>query len=446
MGAASRLSSQAKPVLAVIGSGHAGFEAARTLERQLSDAEADLLMISDTDHLNYSSLLPLVASGVIDPRHNAVALHRTLRRTRILLGEVSSVDLEARAVTVLHPGGMQRRYPWDQLLLTPGSVPRATGHPGVEDQALRFHTLADAVELRDHVLEQLQVADAATDEAERRARCTFIVVGAGYSGTEVTAQLQLLTCRTLPRFPTLGRDMLRWILVEAGTGVLQELNPKLGRHAGARLRARGVDIRLCTTISELVGTKATLSDGDEISSHSVIWTAGITPSPLVARLNLPTERGRVSVAPDLGVPGHPDVFAAGDAAAVPDLTRPGQLCGQTAQHATRQGVRAGQNMAARLRGRPPRNYRHRDLGFVVDLGGRDAAANPLHLPLTGLAAKVVTLGYHLWAIPTAGNKLRVGTDLVLNAIAPDQDVRVRSVNDETPLRLTHNGLRSRESP
>jgi len=413
-----------RPVVLIVGSGHAGFEAAKALERLLHADEAEVLLVSDIDHMNYVSLLPEVSAGILDPRHNAVALHRVLKRTRILLGEARGINLDAHTTTVRHSSGSIREYHWDRLLLTPGSVPRSSTIPGLTEHAFAFRTLPQAVYLRDHVLQQLEIADAIADPAHRAARCTFVVVGGGHSGTEFIAQMQLVVERALPRFPTLTRHELRWVLLDAGPTILFELDPHLVRHATARLTERGIDIRTNTTVDKITEDAAFLSDGDGIATRTVVWTAGVAADPLVAALGLPTERGRVVVNPDLHVPGHPNMFAAGDAAAVPDLTRPGRLCGATAQHATRQGRRAAANIVASLRGAPTRNYRHRDLGFVIDLGGRDAAANPLHVPLSGLPAKAVTKGYHLWAMPTVTNKARVLTDWLLDLVTSNQEVRL----------------------
>jgi NADH dehydrogenase len=414
-------------VVLVIGSGYAGFEAARKLEKLLVPGEAEVVLISDVDHLDYVSLLPEVAAGVIDPRHNAVSLHRTLRKTRVLLGTVARLDLTARKAFCQHRDGTERALSYDRLILAPGSVPKTFPTPGLE-HAFAFRTLAQAVYLRDHLQNQLEIADATDDPAEREAYCTCLVVGAGYSGTEFVAQMQLVAARMLPLFPRV--TSVRWVLIDAAPRILPELDRRLGEHATKRLADRGLGIRPETTVDRLEPGRAVLSDGTTLATHTVVWTAGVTPAPLIASLDLPTTAGRLEVTPDLQVPGHPGVFAVGDAAAVPDLTKPGKLCGATAQHATRQGKRAAANVVASLRGEPLRNYRHRDLGFVVDLGGLDAAANPLGIPLSGLPAKVVTRGYHLLAIPTMANKVRVAVDWTLAALIQDQGVRLGFVTDQ----------------
>jgi NADH dehydrogenase len=173
-------------------------------------------------------------------------------------------------------------------------------------------------------------------------------------------------------------------------------------------------VRTGQSVSRADATGVLLTTGEYVATHSLIWCVGVRPGPLVEDLGLPTERGRLTVGADLQVPGHPEVFAAGDCAGVPDLTRPGNLTGMTAQHAQRQGKRVAASVIASLRGRPGREYRHRDLGFIVDLGGADAAADPLGLALSGLPAKTVTRAYHLYSMP--GNRIRTFTDWALNTV------------------------------
>jgi NADH dehydrogenase len=403
-----------RPTVLVVGSGFAGFHCMRRLEKHLPPDAAELLLASSADYLLYSPLLPNVAAGVVEPRHIAVALHAALRRAKVLVGHVVAVDLARRTATLLHLEGATQELTWDRLVLAPGGVTRTLKIPGVAEHALGMKTLAEATYLRDHVLRELEKADAADDPAHRRACCTFVVVGAGYSGTETAAQMQLVTTRATADYPRVRADDLRWVLIDLAPRVLPELGERLGDDAMEVLRRRGVEVRLGTTVEEATGDKVRLSDGDTIPTHTLVWCTGVTPSPLIQTLGLPTERGRLKVGADLRVAGAEDVFAFGDAAAVPDLTRPGQLTGQTAQHAQRQGKLAARNVAASLGFGKAVPYRHRDLGFAVDLGGFDAVASPFGVALGGLPGLVATRGYHLLALPSAGNRIRVSLDWLLD--------------------------------
>jgi NADH dehydrogenase len=246
-----------------------------------------------------------------------------------------------------------------------------------------------------------------------------VVVGAGYTGTEVAAQGVLYTDALTRHRPDLHPE---WLLIDTADTVLPSLDQRLGAASDRVLRERGVEVRLGTSVKEATADGVRLSDGDYVPTRSLIWCVGVRPDPLIQSLGLATKQGRLVVDEFLNVPQHPEVFACGDAAAVPDLTRPGELTGMTAQHATRQGATVATNIAASYGRGKPRAYRHHDLGFVVDLGGLDAAANPLGVPLTGFVAKAVTRGYHLISMP--GNRVRVAADWLLDAVLPRQGVQL----------------------
>jgi NADH:ubiquinone reductase (H+-translocating) len=422
-----------RPTILVVGSGFAGFHCVRRLERLLSPEAAEIVLASPIDYLLYAALLPQVAAGVIEPRHLAVALHGTLERTRVVLSHVVTVDVRAQTATLRRPDGSTEQLGWSRLVLAPGSVTRTFNTPGVVEHAKGLKSLAEAVYLRDHMLQELDNADAAGGGGRRRACCTFVVVGGGYSGTELAGQMQLFTRRAVASYPRLRLEDLRWVLVERAPRLLPELNPRLGAGALDVLHGRGVEVHLTTSVEEATADSVRLSDGDTIPTHTLVWCAGVTPSPLIETLGLPTEKGRLRVGADLRVPEAPNVFAFGDAAAVPDLTRPGTLTGQTAQHAQRQGRVAARNVAASLGHGTRRVYRHRNLGFVVDLGGWDAVADPLGIALPRLPALAVTRGYHLLALPASGSRLRIGLDWLLELLTRPQTTQLGFLQDQQTL-------------
>ena len=419
-----------RPRVVVVGSGFAGFTCARELERRLGPEDAELVLASPTDYLLYSPLLPEVATGAQDARNIAVPLHGALKRTRIILGDTTGVDLEARTCVVSPPNASKRVVGWDRLVLAPGGVTRSFPIPGLAERARGLKSLGEALYLRDHVLRQLELADASDDPDERRARCTFVVVGAGYVGTEFTAQMQHFTSKALANYPRLEPGNLRWMLLDTAPRVLPELGERLGEAALGLLGRRGVEIRLQTTIVEANEESLELSDGTSVPTRTLVWSVGVAASPLVATLGLPLEKGRLVVNERLTVPGRPGVFALGDCAAVPDLTRPGQVTPPTAQHATRQGKAAARNVAASLGHGTPKPYRHSDLGLVADLGGKEAVAKPLGIELSGIAAKAVTLAYHLYALPSTPHRLRVGLDWALGAVLPSPLVQLGLIREE----------------
>jgi NADH:ubiquinone reductase (H+-translocating) len=425
-----------RPRIVIVGAGFAGYHAARTLSR-LSRGRVDIALVNPMDYFLYLPLLPEVAAAVLDPRRVAVSLPETLPDVRLILGEADRIDLDARQVRWVDPEGGRGSCGYDRLVLAVGSVTKLLTIPGVNEHAHGFRGIAEALYLRDHMTRQVELADLTDDPAERAARTTFVVVGAGYTGTEVAAQGVLYTDVLHARHPRLGGERPRWKLLDLAERILPELHPRLSRAADAVLRARGVDVRTGVSVREATREGVRLSDGEFVATRSLIWCVGARPDPLVDELGLKTERGRLVVDEYLTVPGYPDVYAIGDAAAVPDLTRPGELTPMTAQHAQRHGMRAAHNIAASYGHGKRRPYRHHDLGFIVDLGGTQAAANPLGLPLTGLPAKAVARGYHLLALPA--NRTRTAADWLLDAALSRQVVQLGLVAPATiPLDSTAN--------
>ena len=274
------------------------------------------------------------------------------------------------------PEGVSGQCDYDELILTAGSVNKLLPIPGIADYAHGFRSINEAIYLRDQITRQLEMAAVATDAEERAARCTFVVVGAGYTGTEVAAQGQLLTARLARRLTGLAGQPIRWMLLDTAPRVLPELDARLSKTADRVLRRRGVEVRMGQSVTEAMEDSVQLSTGEKVPTRSLIWCVGVRAQPLMDGLDLATSRGRLVVDEFMAVPGAPGIHACGDCAAVPDLTRPGQVCGMTAQHAERQGKLVARNVAASLGIGTAKPYKHHDLGFLVDLGGLEAAANP----------------------------------------------------------------------
>ena len=421
----------ARPRVVVVGAGFAGFQVVKTLTKLVPD-RADVVLVNPTDYSLYLPLLPEVSAGVLDPRRVAVSLPATLPGAQLILGDVDEVDLDARTVGWTDPEGNPGSLTYDHLVIAAGSVNKLLPIPGLAEHAHGFRGIPEALYLRDHMTRQVELAAATDDQDERTARTTFVVVGAGYTGTEIAAQGVLATGRQMDGQRRLAGRKPRWLLLDTAQRVLPELDERLGKGADKVLRERGVEVRTGTSVAEATAEGVRLTDGEFVPTRSLIWCVGVRPEPLAEGLDLELTKGRLVVDEFLRVPGHPGVYACGDVAAVPDLTRPGEITPMTAQHAERQGKRVGRNLAADLgRGRR-RRYKHHDLGFVVDLGGWRAVANPLGVPLTGLPAYAVTRGYHLLALH--GNRARVVVDWVLDAVLPRQAVQLGLVrSSQVPL-------------
>ena len=411
----------------IVGAGFAGFNAARGLARLIGDT-TEVVLVNSTDYFLYLPLLPQVAGGLVESAHVRVSLLSRMRRTRFVLGTAQHVDPKRKVVSWAGPEGAAGELGYDRLILSAGSVNKLLPIPGIADYAHGFRSVAEATYLRDHIIRQLELAAVAADPAERAARCTFVVVGAGYTGTELTAQGQLLTARVARRLPGLAGQKIRWLLLDLAPRVLAELDPRLSKTAERVLRRRGVEVRTGESIAEAGDGYVKLTSGGKLDTRSLIWCVGVRAEPQVDGLELATNRGRLVVDEYMAVPGAEDIYACGDCAAVPDLTMPGHVCGMTAQHAERQGKLLARNVAASFGKGTAQPYKHHDLGFLVDLGRLAAAANPLHVPLSGPAANAVTRGYHLSAM--SGNRLRVATDWLLNGITSPESTSLSSISEK----------------
>jgi NADH dehydrogenase len=412
----------------IVGAGFAGYNAARELSRR-AGATTDIVVINSTDYFLYLPLMPQVTGGLVEPAHIRVSLARRLRKMRFVLGTARHVDPEQKVVHWVGPEGAAGQVGYDRLILTVGSVNKLLPIPGIADYATGFRSIAEAMYLSDHITRQLELAAVAADPEERRARCTFVVVGGGYTGTEVAAQGQLLTTRLARKLPGLAGQPIRWLLLDTAPRLLPELDPRLSKTAERVLRRRGVDVLTGQSVAEAGDGYVQLTTGEKVPTRSLIWCVGVRPDPFVDHMKMATNRGRLVVDEYMAVPGAPDIFACGDCAAVPDLTRPGQITGMTAQHAQRQGKLVARNVAASLGTGTAQPYQHHDLGFLVDLGRLAAAANPLHIPLSGPPANAVTRGYHLSAM--SGNRLRVLTDWCLNVVTAPEPTSLGVISAES---------------
>jgi NADH dehydrogenase len=278
--------------------------------------------------------------------------------------------------------------------------------PGLDEHALGFKTLADAIQLRNHVLRRLEAAVAARSEGHRRRELSFVFVGAGYAGVEALAELSDLVRDALRYYPTLRHEPQRWVLVDAAPKILPEIPTRLGDYAAELLERRGVEIHVGTTLESLEPHAALLSNGTRILTSTLVWTAGVRPDPFVAELGLPLdERGRIRVGPTLQVEGHERVWALGDCARVPNEATPDHPDPPTSQHALRQARRLAKNVPGDVR-----PYRYRMLGQAATLGRYKGIADVLGVRLRGFPGWWVTRTYHLYQLPLLTRKLRVVID------------------------------------
>jgi NADH dehydrogenase len=393
----------------IAGGGFGGAMAARELERIMPKQSARLTLVNDVNFLLYTPFLPEAAAGTLEPRHVVTPLREILDRTYLRLGAISGHDPKARTVELRTRDGEVEQLPYDQLLLALGSVSRVLPVPGLSEHAVGFKTLADAIWLRNHVVETLEAANASDDPARREELLTYVFVGGGYAGLEALAELQDFAADAMESYPRARLHGMRWVLVEATDRVLPEIDAGLAEYALRQLRGRGIDIRLETTLEEVSADRARLSSGETLSTRTVVWTAGVAPHPTLRRLNLPLdERGRVPVDEFLRVRGSDSVWAIGDCAAAPDPR--GGLCPPTAQHAVRQGPVAARNIAAELGIGRARPFEYRGNASFVNLGRYKAVGRVGGRKFRGFPAWWMARTYHMSQIPGVARKVRAVID------------------------------------
>ncbi len=393
----------------IAGGGFGGAAAARELERALPKQSARLLMANETNFALYTPFLPEAAAGTLEPRHVVTPLRDILKRTYLRLGSIVGHDPEAKTVELRPKHGLAETLPYDQLLLSLGSVSRVLPIPGLAEHAVGFKSLADAIYLRNHVVETLEEANATDDPRRREELLTYVFVGGGYAGLEALAELQDFAADAMDRYPRARLHGMRWVLVEAADRVLPEIDLQLAEYALRELRGRGIDIRLQTTLEEVGADFARLSGGETLATQTVVWTAGVAPQPILKQLNLPLdERGRVPVDQFLRVQGSDSVWAIGDCAAAPDPR--GGTCPPTAQHAVRQGPVAARNIAAELGIGSPRPFDYRSEASFVNLGRYKAVGRIGDRTFRGFPAWWLARSYHMSQIPGTARKARALVD------------------------------------
>ena len=382
----------------ILGGGFAGSYVARYL------GKAGATIISLENFMLYTPMLPEAASGTLEPRHVVVPIRMMCPHAELLLGRIVGLDEEERSVAVETAAGDVEVH-YEQLVVALGAVARTLPIPGLAEHGLGFKSLADAIWLRNHVLQQLELAAAATAEDAKR-HLSFVFVGAGYAGVEALAELSDLVRDALRFYPGLKDMRQRWVLVDAAPKILPEIPKRLGEYATRELWKRGVDIRVSTTLESVEDHAVTLSDGSRLETETLVWTAGVRPQPLLGRLGLPVdERGRVVVDSMLRVEGRERVWGLGDGARVPNEATPDHPDPPTCQHALRQARRLAKN----LRGQA-KPYRYRMLGQVATLGRHKGIADVLGLRLRGFPGWFVTRTYHLYQLPLLSRKFRVVID------------------------------------
>jgi NADH:ubiquinone reductase (H+-translocating) len=407
----------------VLGGGFAGSYVARLLGKR------GATIVSRENFMLYTPILPEAASGTLEPRHVVVPLRLMCRHAELVLGRATGLGAEERAVDVETEVGPARIH-YERLVVAMGAVARTLPIPGLAEHGLGFKSLADAIYLRNHVLRQLELADAALSAEDAKRHLSFVFVGAGYAGVEALAELSDLIRDTSRFYPRLKGVRQRWVLVDAAPKILPEIPSRLGEYAARELWKRGVDIRVSTTLDSVEEHAVVLSDGSRLETETLVWTAGVKANPLLGELGLPLdERGRVIVDETLRVEGMENVWALGDCARVPNQATPGRFDPPTCQHALRQARRLVKNLTG-----TPSPYRYRMLGQVATLGRHKGIADVFGLRLRGFLGWFVTRTYHLYQLPLFTRKLRVVVDWTVALFFRRDIAELGMLGHPTPLR------------
>ncbi|HYH61989.1 MAG TPA: NAD(P)/FAD-dependent oxidoreductase [Solirubrobacterales bacterium] len=420
----------------IAGGGFAGASAARELEKLLPKQSARLILVNDVNFMLYTPFLPEAAAGMLEPRHVVTPLRDMLKRTNLRLGAVSGHDPEARTVHIRTHEGEDEDIRYDQFLVAVGSVSRSLPVPGLDKHAIGFKSLADAIWLRNHVIETLERANASEDRTRREELLTYVFVGGGYSGLEALAELQDFAADAIDRYPRARLTGMRWILVEAMDRVLPEVDKSLADFAVRELRGRGIDIRMGTRLEEARDDGCTLSTGEEIPTQTIVWTAGVAPHPSLRSLNLPLdESGKVEVDDHMRVSGMKGVWAIGDCAAVPDPNKNGEKpCPPTAQHAVRQGPAVAHNIACELGvATHPRRFDYHAKAAFVNLGRYRAVGQLGKQRFSGFPAWWMARSYHMSQVPGIARKVRAVADWTIGLPFQRDVAEVGSIGSPRPL-------------
>ena len=400
------------PHVLIVGGGYLGMYTAKRLEKKLGPGEARITIVDPNSYMTYQPFLPETAAGSISPRNVVVPLRKVLRRTRVLNGCRVHRTRPAPG-RMRDQRGERRELTYDYLVMAAGAVSRTLPIPGLAEHGIGIKTVQEAAYLRNHVLEQLNIADSTDDPRVRRKALNFVFVGGGFAGAEAIAELEDLARDATRIYPSISIDDLHFYLIEAADRILPEVGPEVGAKALQQLRNRGIDVRLSTFLESAVDQRIKLSDGTEFEAGTLVWTAGVKPSPVVQASDLPLgPKGHVDTTEYLTVRGVENAFAGGDNAQVPDGN--GGYYPPNAQNAVRQAPVLADNIIATLRGKELKPYRHKNLGAVAGLGMYKGAAQVFGaVKLTGLPAWLAHRSYHLLAVPTFNRKMRVLADWTL---------------------------------
>jgi NADH:ubiquinone reductase (H+-translocating) len=398
-----------KTRIVIAGGGFAGLYAAKYLDRDLAKwPNVEVTLIARENFSLFTPMLHEVAAGDLAPGDIVNPLRRILRHVNVIEADVSDVDLNARKVRCVH--GLDRGevdFEFDHLLLALGSETNFFDNAGIRDWSVTMKNLSDAALLRNRMVAFLEEASLEKDTAARRQWLTFVIAGGGFAGTETAGAVNDFVREAAKSYPQIGEEEIRVAVIHPGKYLLPELGEELGRYAEHKLRERNVEIIKGARVASYDGWTVSLNDGITIPAATMIWTAGVKPSPVIATLPVPKERGRILADEYLQVRGFPGVWAAGDCAAVPDGYETGRFHPPTAQHGMREALTAAKNIERTILGRPLKPFRFRTIGMLASLGHHTGVASFFGFKFSGFIAWWMWRSVYIAKLPRLVKKLRV---------------------------------------
>ena len=397
----------------ILGGGFGGLYAALEFEKR-RDPRFEVTVVNRENFFLFTPMLHEIAASDLDLTNIVNPIRKMIRHINFFCGDVDKIDIEKKQVTVSH--GFDRHshdLEYDHLVLALGSVTNFFSLPGVAEHALTMKSLGDAIQLRNRLIAHLEEADS--ECAERDSLLTFVVAGGGFAGVETIASINDFLRDALPFYPNLRESMLRIVLVHPGDYILPELGEKLGRYADEKLRARGVEIHPRCKVSAVRPNEIELTTGEEIVSSTLIWTAGVSPNPILDLVVCMKERGRIKANRFLEVEGSDGLWALGDCALVPDPAT-SAYCPPTAQHASREGKIVAENIIATVDGKPKRPFNFKTLGQLAAIGRRAGVARILGVNFSGFFAWFLWRGIYWSKLPRMEKKVRVAIDWALDVM------------------------------
>lgn len=409
------MSTASVPRILIVGGGYAGFYTAWKLEKLLRRGEAEVTIVDPLSYMTYQPFLPEVAAGSIEARHAVVAHRRHLHHTNIITAKVSGIDHANKTATITSLTDESWEIEYDHIVVTAGAVSRTFPIPGVADNAIGLKTIEEAVAIRDRLISNFDQASLLPPGPERDRLLSVTVIGGGFAGIEIFAELRSFASALLKSYPNIDFEDIRFALVEATGRIMPEVSLKTSEWVLKNLAKRGAYVHLDTQLTSAVDGVVELSSGERFASDLIIWTAGVMANPTVVRgADLPVdERGRIRARADLRVGSEDEIvegaWTAGDISAVPDTSGDGVggYCVPNAQHAVRQAKLLAANLVAVLRGETPRDYFHKNIGAVAGLGLGVGVFQSGNLAIKGFLAWVAHRGYHGLAMPSWERKWRV---------------------------------------